>query len=185
MSDTTKLVIPPSKRDHLRGPLSAPVLLVEYGDYECPHCVEAHSVVKALREELGEGLGFAFRNFPQVTVHEHAQPAAEAAEAAGAQGSFWEMHDLLFGNPDALAEEDLIAYAASLHLEMPRFASELARHSHSPRVHEDILSGIRSGVSATPTFFVNGVRHDGRHDLDSLRSAIEAAATRRARAASG
>lgn len=168
-----RLAIPVGDRDHVIGPATAPVTLVEYGDYECPHCGRAHPVVKALREQLGRGLRFAFRHFPLTTVHPHALPAAEAAEAAAAQGRFWEMHDVLFEHQHALEVEDLVRYAASLGLDLARFEQDLVEHVHAPRVREDVLSGARSGVNGTPTFFVNGVRHNGPFDFESLREGIE------------
>jgi protein-disulfide isomerase len=151
------------------------VTLVEYGDFECPHCGAAHPVVTALLERLGRRVRFVFRHFPLTMVHPHAQHAAEAAEAAGAQGRFWEMHDVLFENQELLSDRDLQSHAAALGLDIGRFSSELASHVHTPRVREDFLSGVRSGVNGTPTFFVNGVRHDGSYEFDSLLESIEAA----------
>lgn len=166
------LALAVSKRDHIQGPIDAPAALVEYGDYECPFCGQAYLIVKQLRQILGKQLCFAFRNFPLSTAHPHAEHAAEAAEAAGAQGMFWEMHDTLYENQDALEDEDLAAYAASLGLDIARFNLEMATHRFAPRLREDFLSGVRSGVNGTPTFFVNGIRHDGSWDVRSLLSAI-------------
>jgi protein-disulfide isomerase len=162
-------------RDHIRGQRSAPVMLVEYGDYECPHCGQAHPIVQELLAQAGDVVSLCYRNFPLSQIHPHAFRAAEAAEAAGAQGRFWEMHDTLFENQDALEDEDLVAYAADLGLDLGRFQVELVKGVHAPRVHEDFASGVRSGVNGTPTFFVNGRRHDGPWDLDSLTAAIAAA----------
>jgi protein-disulfide isomerase len=148
------------------------VTLVEYGDYECPHCGRAHPIVKAVQERFGDQLCFVFRHFPLTQIHPHAQRAAEAAEAAGAQGAFWEMHDLLYENQDALGDVHLIGYAATLDLDVERFAEELADGTYSRRVREDFLSGVRSGVNGTPTFFVNGRRHDAPWDLATLSAAI-------------
>ncbi len=173
---TAKLKPPVGANDHVQGPAHAPATLVEYGDYECPYCGEAYPVVKALQERLGNQLRFVFRNFPLSEAHPHAEHAAEAAEAAGAQGKFWEMHDMLYENQDALDAEDLVRYAKALRLDVPRFVKELAEHAHAERVREDFRSGVRSGVNGTPTFFINGVRHDGPFDLDSLLAAIEEAA---------
>jgi len=172
----SRLVLPVSERDHLRGPAAAPVTLVEYGDYECPYCGQAYYAVKELERLLGENLRFVFRNFPLTTVHPHAELAAEAAEAAAAQGRFWEMHNQLFENQQALEGEDLAGYADLIGLDLPRFIRELTEHRYAGRVREDFLSGVRSGVNGTPTFFINGVRHNGSFDLDSLLAAIEGAA---------
>jgi protein-disulfide isomerase len=166
---------PVGPRDHMQGPPDAPVTLLEYGDYECPFCGAAYPVVKAIQSRLGDQLCFVFRNFPLNEAHPHAQDAAEAAEAAGAQGKFWPMHDMLYENQDALEPEDLVQYARALHLDLPRFVREMREHIHAPRVREDFLSGVRSGVNGTPTFFINGVRHDGGYDLASLLAAIEGA----------
>ncbi|MGA7870252.1 MAG: thioredoxin domain-containing protein [Candidatus Binatus sp.] len=173
---TAKLKPPVGANDHVQGPAKAPVTLVEYGDYECPYCGEAYPIVKALQERLGDQLRFVFRNFPLGEAHPHAEHAAEAAEGAGAQGKFWEMHDLLYENQDALEDEDLARYARALHLDVPRFVKEMTGHAQAERVREDFSSGVRSGVNGTPTFFVNGVRHDGPFDLRSLLAAIEEAA---------
>ena len=171
-NDIPHLVIPPGRRDHIRGAEYAPVMLVGYGDYECPCSGAAFPVVDLVRQELGGLLGFAFRNFPMSTAHPHAKAAAEAAEAAGAQGRFWPMHDLLFRNQDALEYEDLVEYAEQLGLDVHRFSHELVNRIHAPRVLEDILGGARSGVHRAPTFFINGLRHDGTADAPSLLGAI-------------
>ena len=170
-----RLTVPINERDHILGPITAPVTMVEYGDYECPYCGQAHHVVKQLRQLMGHRMCFVFRHFPLTTVHPHAQLAAEAAEAAGVQGKFWEMHYVLFEHQHALAANDLVQYAAALGLDVPRFSSDLATHIHAPRVREHFLSGVRSGVNGTPTFFINGLRHNGTFDLDTLVEAIEMA----------
>jgi len=146
---------------------------VEYGDYECPYCGDAHPIVKQLQQRLGDRLRFVFSNFPLSTMHPHAEGAAEAAETAGAQGQFWHMHDLLFENQEALDPDDLTQYAATLGLDSSRFKNELTRHTHAARVREDFLSGVRSGVNGTPTFFINGVRHDDSVEFDTLLNALE------------
>jgi protein-disulfide isomerase len=169
------LTVPVSERDHTLGPTTAPVTLVEYGDYECPFCGQAHPVVAQLHQLLGHRLRIVFRHFPLTTVHPHAQLAAEAAEAAGAQGKFWEMHDVLFEHQHALDADALVQYAAALSLDLRRFGSDLAQHRHAPRVREHFLSGARSGVNGTPSFFINGVRHNGSYDFDTLLTAIEEA----------
>jgi protein-disulfide isomerase len=125
---------------------------------------------------MGDELRFAYRHFPLTQIHPHAQQAAEAAEAAAVQGRFWELHDLLFTHQDRLTLQDLLGYAAALGLDVQRYALELENHVHAPRVREDFLSGVRSGVNGTPTFFVNGVRHNGGYDLESLLEALGASA---------
>lgn len=174
-STTAHLAIPVSERDHIQGPATAPVTLVEYGDYQCPYCGQAYPIVKALQRTLGDQLRFVFRNFPLAEIHPHAEGAAEAAEAAGAQGKFWEMHDLLFEHQGALDGPDLVQYARQLGLDLARFERDLTEHRFASRVHEDILSGARSGVNGTPTFYVNGRRHDASYDLDTLLQAISRA----------
>jgi protein-disulfide isomerase len=166
------LTEPQPERDHLRGPRNAPIKLLEYGDYECPYCGAAHPVVQALCEELGERLCFAFRNFPLTNAHPHAQLAAEAAEAAGAQGKFWEMHDLIFENQQALEPEDLAERAATLGLDVARLVKELQTGVQAARVQEDFQAGVRAGVNGTPTFFINGERYDGVPDFDSMLAAL-------------
>jgi protein-disulfide isomerase len=165
---------PLSERDHVLGPPDAPIELVEYGDFECPHCGRAFVIVQQLRKELGDRLRFAFRHFPLAKMHPHARKAAEAAEAAGAQGKFWEMHDLLFTNNAALQLGNIARYAESLGLDMQRFNSEIQNDTYAARVQEDLASGIRSGVNGTPTFFLNGKRHNGGYDYESLIGAIHA-----------
>ena len=161
-------------RDHVQGPADAPVTLLEYGDYQCPYCGAAHPIVKALQRQLSESLRFAFRHFPLTTVHEYAEQAAEAAEAAGAQGKFWEMHDTLFENQPALDYDSLLGYAEELGLDVERFATGLENGVYAPRVREDFLSGVYSGVNGTPTFFINGVRHEGSFDFETMLEAIQA-----------
>ena len=175
MSPSAKLKPPVGANDHVQGPAKAPVTLVEYGDYQCPYCGEAYPIVKALQKRLGEQVRFVFRNFPLAEAHPHAEHAAEAAEAAAAQGKFWEMHDLLYENQAALEDEDLVRYAKALHLDVPRFVKEMEAHAYAERVRADFSSGVRSGVNGTPTFFINGARHDGPFDLGSLMAAIEEA----------
>jgi protein-disulfide isomerase len=160
MSDA--LLTPPvSERDHVTGPEDAPVTLVEYGDFECPYCGMAYKVVKSAQQDLGKQLQFVFRHFPLAEAHPHARNAAQAAEAAAAQGKFWEMHDVLFEHQDALEPEDIIGYAKSLGLDVVKFASDLKDPKHAKRVREDFRSGVRSGVNGTPTFFINGSRYEG------------------------
>ncbi|MFN2148208.1 MAG: Na+/H+ antiporter NhaA [Anaerolineales bacterium] len=160
-------------RDHRRGPADAPVVFLEYGDYECPHCLQAHGIVLELQERLGDRFSYVYRHFPISASHVHAQNAAEAAEAAAVQGKFWEMHDKLFANQDALDDEALVRYAGEIGLDVERFQRELHEHAYADRVREDFQSGIRSGANGTPTFFVNGERYDGPWDVESLKEEIE------------
>jgi protein-disulfide isomerase len=169
------LTRPVSERDHRQGPLTAPATLVEYGDYECPYCGMAHPITKELKRRLGDQLCFVYRHFPLAQVHPHAELAAEAAEAAGAQGKFWQMHDTLFEHQHALDEVHLVRYAAALQLDTGKFRLELAQHLYADRVGEDFMSGVRSGVNGTPTFFINGLRYDGPYDLETILAAIEEA----------
>jgi protein-disulfide isomerase len=161
MREDGRLDPPVNERDHVAGRDDAPVTLVEYGDYECPHCGRAHPVVKAVQRELEGQLRFVFRNFPLSEAHPHALLAAQSAEAAGAQGRFWEMHDMIFEHQDALEPQDIIGYAESLGLDIARFESELEAGTYVKKVRDDFRSGVKSGVNGTPTFFVNGVRYDG------------------------
>jgi protein-disulfide isomerase len=163
-------------RDHSQGPADAPVTLVEYGDYQCPFCGAAYPIIKDVQARMGDRLRFVFRNFPITTSHPNAELAAEAAEGAAVQGRFWEMHDLLYENQDRLGGEDLHGYASRLGLDVETFDRELAAHAHADRVHEDFMSGVRSGVNGTPTFYVNGARYDGSYEAENLLAALEQAA---------
>jgi protein-disulfide isomerase len=176
MSATARLAIPVSERDHAQGPANAPVTLVEYGDFECPYCAAAHVIVNKVQEIIDDQLRFVFRHFPLTQIHPHAEAAAEASEAAGAQGQFWEMHDLLYENQPLLDPPHLMAYAEELGLDIDRFTRELKQGSYRERVREDFLSGVRSGVNGTPAFFINGVRYDGSWDIEPLTEALESAA---------
>jgi protein-disulfide isomerase len=167
------LTLPVGERDHAQGLADAPVTLVEYGDYECPYCGQAYPVVKEVQARFGDRLRFVFRNFPIANAHPHAEHAAEAAEAAAAQGKFWEMHDRLFEHQRQLGDGDLVDHARALGLDAGRFAEDLAEHRLAERVREDFMSGVRSGVNGTPTFFVNGRRHDRAWDAEGLGKAIE------------
>jgi protein-disulfide isomerase len=149
------------------------VVLVEFGDYECPYCGRAYPIVHELQERLGQDIRYVFRHFPITTIHPHSQKAAEAAEAAAAQGKFWQMHHLLFSHQQALEEADLLGYAAQTGLDVGRFLHELQAGVYAERVREDFLSGVRSGANATPTFFIDGLRYDGAWDPESLMEAIE------------
>jgi protein-disulfide isomerase len=169
------LTLPVSGRDHVRGPATAPVTVVEYGDYQCPYCRQAHPIMLEIQEYMGERMRLVFRNFPLSSVHPEAQNAAEAAEAAGAQGKFWPMHDYLFAHQSRLYVESLLDYAAEIGLDVVRFKRDLEAHAFAPKVREDFLSGVRSGVNGTPSFLINGLRHDGSWDLETLTGAILAA----------
>ena len=172
------LTVPVSEdRDHIQGPADAAVTLVEYGDFECPYCGGAYPIIKEVEARMGDRLRFVFRNFPISTSHPHAEQAAEAAEAAAGQGRFWQMHDLLFENQRRLRDQDLRAYAEQAGLDLQQFDTELAEHVHAARVREDFMSGVRSGVNGTPTFFINGVRHDGSYEVEALLAALDRAAT--------
>jgi protein-disulfide isomerase len=174
-TERARLSLPVSERDHEEGPQDAPVTLVEYGDFECPHCGRAYPVVKEIQSRLGGQLRFVFRNFPLTQIHPHAGRAAEAAEAAGGQGHFWEMHDQLFEHQAALDDESLKGYAGEIGLEQDRFERDLQDGVYAPRVREDFVSGVRSGVNGTPTFFINGFRHDAPWELESLLAALQGA----------
>jgi Na+/H+ antiporter NhaA len=165
------------ERDHVRGPAHAPVTLVEYGDFECPYCGRAEPVIRELLDDF-EDLEYVWRHLPLTDVHPHAQLAAEAAEAAAAQGSFWEMRDLLFTHQDELTAKALMSYAEQLGLDRERFEKDLRKHVHAGRIAEDVDSADLSGVSGTPTFFVNGRRHHGAYDVAGLSSAVETARSR-------
>jgi protein-disulfide isomerase len=170
-----ELAVPVAQQDHIQGVQDAPVTLVEYGDYECPYCGAAYPIVKAIQERMENRLRLVFRNFPITTSHPHAENAAEAAEAADAQSKFWPMHDVLYENQRRLRDPDLDSYAEQLGLNVALFDTELAEHTHAERVHADFLSGVRSGVNGTPTFYINGVRHDDSYDFETLLAAIERA----------
>jgi len=162
------------RRDHIRGPKAAPVTVVEYGDFECPFCGLAEPAIRELLAGFGD-VRYVWRHLPLTDVHPHAQLAAEAAEAAAAQGAFWEMHDLLLRHQDALRPADLVGYAAALGLNVERFARDLRKHNYASRVAEDVDTADLGGVSGTPTFFVNGQRHHGAYDIDSLSQAVRTA----------
>jgi protein-disulfide isomerase len=171
-----KLVVPVSERDHIRGRAAAPVTLVEYADYQCPYCGMVIPIVDQVRQALGEGLCFVYRNFPLTQMHPHAEHAAEIAEAAGEHGKYWEMHDMLYANQQKLDDHHLAEYVSLLLLPTSEVKRALAQHAYLERVREDFLSGVRSGVNGTPTFFINGLRHDGSYDFETLTAAIEGAA---------
>jgi Na+/H+ antiporter NhaA len=165
-------------RDHIRGPDDAPVTLVEYGDFECTYCGQAEQVIRELLSSLGSDVSYVWRHLPLNDVHPRAQLAAEAAEAAAAQGKFWEMYDSLLSHQDQLGPRDLTRHAEQLGLDIDRFTEELRRREYAPRVSQDVATADESGVSGTPTFFINGRRHYGVYDIDTLTDAVRAAKTR-------
>jgi len=156
-----RLSVPVSTSDHIEGRADAPVTLVEYGDYECPHCGHAYPIVKRIQARLGPALRFAFRNFPLSEAHPHALAAAEIAEAAALQDKFWPMHDALFEHQTALDDQHLAQYARSLDLNVAKLQAALRSDAPKERVRADFMSGVRSGVNGTPTFFIDGLRFDG------------------------
>jgi len=180
-SEIVKLTLPvTSDRDHIQGSSTAPVTLVEYGDYECPYCGQAYPVIKEVQKHLGNKLQFVFRNFPLTEMHPHAQHAAEAAEAAAAQNRFWEMHDYLYEHQQALDDRYLEKYADYLGLDLAKFNTDMSSHVHADRIREDFLSGVRSGVNGTPTFYINEVRYDGSFDLETLLKTLRSVINRKA-----
>ena len=170
-----RLVLPVGERDHIQGPTTAPVTLVEYGDYECPYCRAALPIVQELQRLLGDQLRFVFRHFPLIGLHPHAQHAAEASEAAAAQGKFLEMHAALFEHQEALEDDNLVQYGADLDLDRARIRRELDEHSNASRVREDFESGLRSGVRGTPTFYLDDIRYDGIVGVRQFLAAIQEA----------
>ena len=161
-----------TERDHVRGIRTAQVSLVEYGDFECPYCRAAQAIIDGLMKALGDQLSLTFRHFPLREVHPHAQHAAEAAEAANSEGKFWAMHDKLFANQEALDDASLVRYAAEISADSGRVAREIDSHQHASRVTEDYMSGLKSGVNGTPTFYIDGTRYDGPIALRDMLTAI-------------
>jgi protein-disulfide isomerase len=176
MTSPTQLKLPDQTRDHIQGPIDAPIALLEYGDYECPFCGEVQPIVKEIQRQLGDDLCYAFRHFPLTNVHSHAEHAAEAAEAAGKQRSFWPMHETLFANQHALDDESLAEYAAALGLDEERLIEEVISGAYAGRVREDFKMGVRAGVNGTPCFFINGQRYDGARGLEPLLAALSQSA---------
>jgi protein-disulfide isomerase len=173
----TMLKVPIGPEDHGQGDPNAKCTLVEYGDYECPHCAHAQPIVKRLQKHFGKRLFFVFRNFPLSQMHPHAESAAETAEFAGAQGKFWEMHDLLFENQDRLGTALLRELTAELSLDPAQLLQALEQKEYLARVRADFTGGVRSGVNGTPTFFINGQRNDGSFDYQDMVEAIERSLT--------
>jgi protein-disulfide isomerase len=167
---------PVGERDHVLGPADARVTLVEYGDYECPHCGALHPVIEAARKAFGGNLRFAFRHFPLRSSHPHALAAAKAAEAAGEQGRFWEMHDRLYQRQTQLEDQDLVRHAQKLGLDVARFQRELTARAHEVTIREDLTSAARSGAGGTPSLFINGELYQGSLDRDDVFAALARAA---------
>ncbi|MGG6242207.1 DsbA family protein [Nodosilinea sp. AN01ver1] len=176
----SSLLIPPSTQDWIQGILSAKVVLVIYGDYQDPRSADVYKLIKAIKRELSATFGedylcFILRHFPQTQIHPHAQRAAQAAEAAAAQGQFWLMSDALFDHQQRLENGYLIEYANDLGLDMPQFLQELSKEVHVDRIHEDIEGGIQSGVTTSPALFINGIRYIGHWNMTELMAAVIAA----------
>jgi len=171
------LTPPLSAEDHVDGPERAELELVMYGDFQCPYCTAAYPIVRRIRDQMAGRLMFAFRHFPLREIHPDAERAAEAAEAAAAQGAFWQMYDRMYQSGGALSREDLISYTAELGLDSQRVAAELDSEAHRPRVERDLDSGIASGVTGTPGFFVGGRLYGGSFDRQSLTVALETSQT--------
>ena len=172
------LKVPITTEDHTQGSETAEVTLVEYGDYECPHCGRAYPIVKQVQKHFGKRLRLVFRNFPLGEMHPHAEAAAEVAEFAGSQGKFWEMHDLLFENQTRLGDALFVELGKKLKLSTTAMQQALEQGAFEASVRADFSGGVRSGVNGTPTFFINGHRHDGSFDLETLVSAIDGAMAR-------
>ncbi len=175
MAQRTHLAVPVSERDHIQGPDTATVTLVQYGDYECPYTRRSTWVVQAIQQQLGDQLRFVYRNFPLTEINPHALHTAFAAEAADAQGKFWEMHNYIFHHQHTLEDADLEQFAGAVGLDMQRFAQDMAQRPFARRIEEDFQSGLRSGVRGTPTFFINGVLYPGSWEQDALLAALKEA----------
>jgi protein-disulfide isomerase len=168
------LKIPVTASDHIQGDLTAPVILVEYGDYQCPHCGHAYPIVQRVQKHFGKKLAFVFRNFPLNEAHPDAQAAAETAEFAATKGRFWEMHDAIFEHQEDLSDELLLALAENLGLSPADLTKALSSNQFTQKVKSDFIGGVRSGVNGTPTFFINGQRHNGPFEFEDLVQAIDA-----------
>jgi protein-disulfide isomerase len=178
--DRNLLFIPASIEDRIQGVLSATVVLVMYGDYQCSQCANLYRLIKAIRRQLSISFGenylcFIFRHFPEIQIHSHAQRAAQAAQAAAAQGQFWQMHDILFDRQQELGNGYLVEYANDLGLDISQFLRDLSKQVHVARINEEIESGLHSGVKTTPALFINGIRYTGCWNITQLMAAIVAA----------
>jgi protein-disulfide isomerase len=169
----SKLRPPLHEQDHVWGRPDAPVMLMEFGDYQCPHCAKAHPVVKQLQEKYADKIKFAFRHFPMSQTHPQAKAAAIAAEAAGRQDKFWEMHDMIFEHQATLDEQAFLPFAQALQLDMEAFQKDLADESLAAKVEADFESGVRSGVNGTPSFYINDVKYTGDYSYYALSNEIE------------
>lgn len=169
------LKIPVTKEDHSQGDENARITLVEYGDYECPYCGSAYPIVKQIQKHFGKRLRFVFRNFPLVESHPHAEIAATAAEFAGTHNKFWEMHDILYENQEFLDIPDLLNYAQLLNLSAKDLHTTIINKTFASKIKNDFMGGVRSGVNGTPSFFINGNRHDGSFEYEDLLIALEQA----------
>lgn len=167
------LKVPVTSDDHIQGPLEAPVTLVEYGDYECPYCGLAYPNVRRVQQHFGQQLRFVFRHFPLSQIHPLAEPAAETAEFAGDYKRFWEAHDELYENQERLGAELFVAVAITLKLPVAELRDAITRQKYTPKIRNDFMGGVRSGVNGTPAFFINGMRHDGSFDFEQLVLAIQ------------
>jgi protein-disulfide isomerase len=171
LDDYNRLLVPISEQDRSQGLVSTSVTLVEYGDYQCPTCGEVHQLIKAIQQQVND-LCFVFRHFPQPQIHPYALRAAEAAQAAAAQGQFWQMHDMLFTHQQALGNDYLVEYANNLGLDIPQFLQDISTQVHIARINQDIKSGLHSGVTAAPALFINGIRYTSRWNIEQLMAAI-------------
>jgi protein-disulfide isomerase len=171
LGDYNRLLVPISEQDHIQGLVSTSVALVQYGDYQCPTCGEAYQLIKAIQQQFND-LCFVFRHFPQPQIHAYALRAAEAAQAAAAQGQFWQMHDILFTHQQELGNDYLVEYANSLGLDIPQFLQDISSQVHIDRINQDIESGLHRGVTAAPALFINGIRYTSRWNIEQLMAAI-------------
>ncbi len=168
-----QLSIPVNEDDHFQGNENASIILVEYGDYQCPHCGQAYPIIKQIQKDFGDQLGFVFRNFPLAQMHPNAFQAAEAAELAADEGKFWKMHDSLYEDQERLAKPDLVRRANALDMDAEKFLYHLENNSKQEKVKDDFMGGVESGVGGTPSFFINGDMYEGSWDYDSLKNYLE------------
>jgi protein-disulfide isomerase len=175
MAQRTRLAVPVGERDHSQGSATAAIILVQYGDYECPYTRLSTTIVRAIQQQLGDQLRFVYRNFPLTEIHPHALHAALAAEAAAAQGKFWQMHDYIFHHQHTLEDADLEQFAEAVGLDLQQYARDMTEQRALARIEEDVDGGERSGVQGTPTFFINGALYRGSWEQDALLPALQAA----------
>ena len=168
----SKLIIPVSSNDHIYGNEDTSITLVEYGDYECPYCGAAYPIVKRIQKHFGKRIRFVFRNFPLIESHPHAGIAAITAEFASTHNKYWEMHDILYENQENLELPDLLSYAESLSLPQKELKNAIEKEMYSEKIKNDFMGGVRSGVNATPTFYINGFHHNGSFEYETLLDAI-------------